>query len=162
MGIFEPAANTMGWLMISQGRSRHVLHWGVINSTITVISFAMGLPWGPLGVAISFSLVGAFIRIPLLFWFACRVGPVRTADIYRTITVPLLTGVGVVGLLMLFRFLLKPANAFLGIVLCLLMAIVFALMVYFLTPQGRSGLADFQSMLRQAIGRRMRTELTRL
>jgi O-antigen/teichoic acid export membrane protein len=153
MGLFEPVANTMGWLMISQGRSRHVFHWGIINSTMTVVSFAIGLPWGGLGVAISFSLIGAFIRMPLLFWFAGRVGPVRSADIYRTIAVPLIAAMAVVGSVLLFRNHVHTNNPVFGLGICFFLTLIAALLVYLITPQGRSGIVDLTTMLRQMVRR---------
>lgn len=91
--------------------------------------------------------------MPLLFWFATRVGPIGAIDLYRTITVPLITAVGVGTTLFLFRYLVKINSPLLGIGVCLFIAMFSTLVVYLITPQGRSGIADFQSMLRQVIGR---------
>jgi polysaccharide transporter, PST family len=45
-------------------------------------SFIVGLPYGPAGVALAFSVSGLFIRLPILYYIAGRRGPVNTADLW--------------------------------------------------------------------------------
>jgi PST family polysaccharide transporter len=103
IGLVQPAASTTGWLFISQGRTKQMLQWGVFSSLVTIISFTIGLPWGALGVAASYSLVGLFIRTPFLFWFIGRHGPVPTREIYKALVVPFSTAVVVFFLVRLSR-----------------------------------------------------------
>ena len=84
-GLFQPIANTTGWLFLTQGRSRHMLQWGLISGPLTIASIVFGLPWGAVGVAASYALTRVLLTDPLLFWFVGRTGPVRTRDFYRTI-----------------------------------------------------------------------------
>src|SRR6185369_8038670 len=83
-GIFQPVANTTGWLLISQGRTNHLLQWGLISGPIIMASIVIGLPWGAVGVAASFAFTRVLIVDPLLYWFVGRSGPVRTIDFYKT------------------------------------------------------------------------------
>lgn len=152
VGLFEPVGNAMGWLMISQGRSRDVLHWGLINSTITVASFLIGLRWGAFGVAVSFSLIGTFIRFPLLFWFATRVGPVRMSDIYTAMVVPLLAAGGVLGAIYGFRHVVV-LSPFAGVVSSSVIALLATAIVFAVTPKGRTGISDLKLIIRQLITR---------
>lgn len=158
VGLFEPVANTMGWLMISQGRSRDVLHWGLVNSSITVASFLVGLRWGAFGVAVAFSTIGAFIRIPLLFWFATRVGPVRASDIYKSMAVPLVAAAVVLGAIYGFRqaMELKPL---VGVVCSAAIAMVGTAIVFLITPKGRTGISDLRLIVRQLIDRRAQDQM---
>src|SRR5206468_1286777 len=64
------------------GRGRDWLFFTLLGSCITVASFVAGLPFGPAGVAISYSVGGLFIGVPTLFYFAGREGPVTTADLW--------------------------------------------------------------------------------
>ena len=45
-------------------------------------SFIVGLPFGPLGVAIAFSATGPLVRLPILFYIVGRRGPVSTSDLW--------------------------------------------------------------------------------
>ena len=51
-----PLSNAAAWLFTSQGRGRDMFVTQVINAALTVLSFLAGLPFGPVGVAIAFSI----------------------------------------------------------------------------------------------------------
>src|SRR5439155_24655608 len=46
------------------------------------VAFAVGLPFGPAGVAIVYSAASLLIGLPVLYHFAGRQGPVTTADLW--------------------------------------------------------------------------------
>jgi PST family polysaccharide transporter len=83
--LFQPAANTTGWLFLSQNRTRELLRWGLIGAAITVVAVVGGLPFGATGVAASFAISGLCLRMPILFWSVGRRGPVSTLDLYRAV-----------------------------------------------------------------------------
>ena len=78
-----PLANASAWLFTSQGRGRDMFVTQLINSSAIVLSFVAGLPFGPVGVAIAFSISNLLVRIPIYYFNAGRHGPVRTADLWR-------------------------------------------------------------------------------
>ncbi|HEX8832952.1 MAG TPA: lipopolysaccharide biosynthesis protein, partial [Abditibacteriaceae bacterium] len=66
IGAFtQPIGNTTGWLYQTQNRTRSMLHWGIIAGVLTVVSIVVGLPYGPVWVAASYSVSGLIIRTPL-------------------------------------------------------------------------------------------------
>lgn len=83
--LYQPATYTCSWLFMSQNRSRDMLHWGLIGSTLTVISIVAAVPYGPAAVAASYSLSGLLVRVPALFWMVGRRGPVSTMDLCRAL-----------------------------------------------------------------------------
>jgi O-antigen/teichoic acid export membrane protein len=83
--IIQPVTRSALWLFTTQGRARELFVWGAVSATIAVLSILAGLPWGAIGVAVSYAAADLGITTPLLFWYAGRRGPVRTADFYRTI-----------------------------------------------------------------------------
>jgi PST family polysaccharide transporter len=83
LAFSQPVASTTGWVFVTQGRAGEQFRAGLMISSISVVSFAAGLPWGGVGVAIAYSLSGVLIRTPLLFWLAGRSGAVLTSDFYR-------------------------------------------------------------------------------
>jgi PST family polysaccharide transporter len=78
-----PLANASAWLFISQGRGRDMFVAQSINACAVVLSFVAGLPFGPVGVAIAFSISNLLVRIPVYYFSVGRRGPVRTADLWR-------------------------------------------------------------------------------
>jgi PST family polysaccharide transporter len=78
-----PLANASAWLFTSQGRGRDMLIAQSINACAVFLSFVVGLPFGPVGVAIAFSVSNLLIRIPIYYFSVGRRGPVKTADLWR-------------------------------------------------------------------------------
>ena len=74
--LFAPISNSTGWLFISQNRTAQMRNWGIFSSLAFVLSFVVGLRWGPIGVASCYVAVGA-VQGPLVWWAATREGPVR-------------------------------------------------------------------------------------
>jgi O-antigen/teichoic acid export membrane protein len=83
LALYLPLASSANWLFTSQGRSREMLVANVILCSLTVIAFFAGLPYGALGMVLCFSISGLVIRLPILYHFAGRRGPVGTADLWE-------------------------------------------------------------------------------
>lgn len=62
---------TQGWIYVSLGRADRWFKWGMIGSVVMVVSFIIGLPFGPEGVAFGYSASLYVLVIPAL-WFAGR------------------------------------------------------------------------------------------
>jgi PST family polysaccharide transporter len=80
--LLLPFSNMSNWLMTSQGRGRDIFHLNCIVSAIILASFVVGLPFGPVGVAMVFSLSGILIRLPIVYFLVGRKGPVSTSDLW--------------------------------------------------------------------------------
>lgn len=146
-GLFQPIMNTGGWLLVTQGRGRHMLYWSLINAPISVLSIAIGLPWGATGVAASYSLSRVFITNPLLYWFVGRSGPVRTGDFYRLLAPFTLASLLGISSCILFRHFFNIGNPVLGISACAGLIVAAMLLVLSLMPSGRSALRDVRETL---------------
>lgn len=84
------------WLFISRGQSQRLLKMALIACPITVVSYALGLPFGIRGVA----FCGAFVMLAMLPWilsFSFRGTALTLRQLGRSIVLPVvtcLTGVG--------------------------------------------------------------------
>lgn len=95
LAITQPMLATCSWVMQAQGRSKELLLWGLIGSTISVISFIAGLPWGALGVAKAYMLTSLLLKTPLLLWWVGRKGAVRWTDtVFPAIPALAVCGIG--------------------------------------------------------------------
>lgn len=56
-GIVQAVHASLGWLYLARAHSREVMHFSAIAATVTVVSFLVGLPFGPVYVAASYSVV---------------------------------------------------------------------------------------------------------
>ena len=153
-GMFRPVNVCTSWVMTSQGRANDLMVWGMIGASILIASIIIGLQWGPVGVAISYSLANVLIATPLLHWWVGRKGPVGPFAILRSL-LPALPGA--IGPLLSASLLFIPtANQALTFTITqniiwtipwnLGIAVTIALPITFLSymafPQGREILRD--------------------
>lgn len=82
-GLHQPMTSTIAWLFVSQQRTGAFARWGLVSMTICLAAFAVGLPWGAVGVAAAYAVADLCLRVPLVWWYAGRSGPVSTTDLVR-------------------------------------------------------------------------------
>jgi O-antigen/teichoic acid export membrane protein len=82
LAMSMPLAYVANWLLTSQGRGKDILYQNSVGAFLTAASFVAGLPFGPIGVAMSFSLSGLLLRLPILYYNVGRKGPVSTRDLW--------------------------------------------------------------------------------
>jgi len=81
-GLIQLANSPTGWLFLSQGRGNDYFVAGVYGALANVVSFVIGLPWGPVGIAAAYTVSEYCFRIPLTWWIVGRKGAIRTWDLY--------------------------------------------------------------------------------
>jgi PST family polysaccharide transporter len=160
-GLFQPIANTTGWLFLTQGRSRDMLRWGFISGPLTIASIVVGLPWGALGVAASYAITRVVLTDPLLFWFVGRQGPVRTRDFYRTIAPFTLASVLALAASYGVRQLVHFQSPLAGLISLFATTGVVTLLVLVALPAGRTALADIKKTVTLILKQRQEAVLVR-
>jgi len=153
-GLFQPIANTTGWLLISQGRTNHLLQWGLISGPLIMGSIVAGLPWGALGVAASYAFTRVCIVAPLLYWFVGRQGPVKTMDFYRTIAPFVLASVSALLVALAFRRWGGSGSGVWTILMCGVIVAVMTFVTLAVIPAGRKALYDVKSSSLLLFGKR--------
>jgi O-antigen/teichoic acid export membrane protein len=152
-GLFQPIANTTGWLLISQGRTNHLLKWGFISGPLIMGSIVAGLPWGAVGVAASYAVTRVCIVDPLLYWFVGRQGPVRTMDFYRTIAPFVLASVCALIAALAFRRLGSPGGGVWTILMCAIIVGLTTFLTLATIPAGRKALYDVKNASQLLFGK---------
>lgn len=145
--LFQPVLNTMGWLFLSQGRSREMLRWSMVNAPISIVSILCGLPWGAVGVAASYSLRRVIVVNPLGYWLVGRSGPVHTRDLFGHLTPFILASIGGFLACLAFRSFVVPGSIVLNIAIngAIILGTMLAFLLLF--PVGRSALHHVKYLL---------------
>ncbi len=152
VGIVQPLGSTTGALMMSQGRGKELFRWGILGSSISILSFFIGIRWGALGVAAVYSLSGLLIRTPLLFWFAGKNGPVTIRDFYKVLIVPSYISVMVFCVLFLLHYFVAIDNVLLMILISLCVTAGVSVLGLSFTKEGRNkwhDVLDIVNMIRK-------------
>jgi PST family polysaccharide transporter len=150
-GLLAPISNSTGWLFISQDRTCEMRNWGIISSAMFVISFLVGLPWGPVGVAACYIGVGVF-QGPMLWWAVTRSGPVTLRLLLATLFPFLPSGLAAIAAVLSLKTVL-PATAFSLVILFVVAHLAFIGSLAAMRP-GRALLADLFAQARAALNRR--------
>ena len=140
--LFQPVINTVGWLFISQNRSRDMLRWATINAPISMLSILAGLPWGGIGVAASYCLTRILVVTPLAFWLVGRTGPVNTSDLCKRTAPFVLSSIMAILVCLAFRRFIHVGSPIVGLTTAVVLTSVTTLVVLLLIPAGRSALTD--------------------
>jgi PST family polysaccharide transporter len=102
-----------GWIHLSIGRADRWLRWGIFEIAVTFLFFLIGLPWGPVGIAIAWSASFWTLTIPAL-WYAGRpiqfeIAPVLRV-VWKYIAASLVGGLATAGIDSLFPILLPTPH----------------------------------------------------
>ncbi|MCG6135958.1 MAG: lipopolysaccharide biosynthesis protein [Nostoc sp. LLA-1] len=146
IALTQPVSSTTGWLFITQGRTNHMFQWGVVGSTLSVVSIIAGLPWGATGVAASYSISGLLIRTPILFWYVGRAGSVKAIDIYRTMAPSTIASLCSLLVIVAVRQYIEIQNPLIGILLGFSITLGITLLILMILPTGRRSLRDFKEL----------------
>ena len=72
------------WTHLSLGRADRLLRWGIVEFSMITLLFLVGLPWGPVGVAVAWVAYLCVFTIPAL-WYAGRPARLRVASIIEAV-----------------------------------------------------------------------------
>ena len=150
----EAMANCLQWLFISQGRGSHLLHYGAIDSALRIGAILVGLNWGIEGIVITIVAVALFAQLPIQVWYACRSGPVRGMDFYRSIAPVVAASAVAFGAIVFLRDRFPSENPAVGVTQAVLIAGFSVLAILLLTSSGREICRDAWKSIRPVKYRR--------
>ena len=88
LGAFS---NPVGWFLISLDLTKRYRQIGMFSAAVIVTAFALGLSFGPRGVAVAYSSALCLITVPVWAW-ALRGTGIRLQEVLSTLACPLAAG----------------------------------------------------------------------
>jgi PST family polysaccharide transporter len=134
--FIQPVAGFAGSLMLARGQGARYVQVGLCTTAVYVASFAIGLPWGPRGVAISYTLTNYLVLWPWMTW-AFRDSPVSFGDFVNACAFPVLASATAGAGMLLVRPWLADAPAALQLVALFGVMAILGTGALFLTRPGR-------------------------
>lgn len=122
----------LDWLFTACGHVDRQLKAGAAWCILMLAGFAVGLPYGPQGVALGFSAVSILAALPLCY-YALRETPVSASDMGSALVLPLLAATFAGGITMLVKHYLLGEIPFgiRAIISCTLLVVFYALILLF-------------------------------
>ncbi|MEI9973866.1 MAG: lipopolysaccharide biosynthesis protein [Ignavibacteriota bacterium] len=133
-GLFAPLFSSTGWVFTTQGQTGKQMVVAVITAIVSIVSFAIGIFWGAIGVAAVSAMSFTFVQLPIMIRAVTRVGPVTVRDIVN-ILAPFVATAAIVAVPLYFLRGLSGLPALAGV--GLLSYALFALCIRLL-PGGRA------------------------
>jgi PST family polysaccharide transporter len=152
--MFTAPTTASTWLFASQGRGKDWLIASSLLSCVAIAAFVIGLPFGPAGVAIAYSVVGILIGLPTLYYFAGRVGPVTTADLWAGMLRYLPVWAVVCGTTYLMRLIVAKSPPLAQVVLCTPIGLIGGLILIFAVAPLRRTALELADILKELVLRR--------
>lgn len=153
--LHRPVSMTMDMLFISQARTRDYLIWSAFSTVTSLAAFVIGLRWGVIGVAAAFALSDLLLRMPTLWWWVTRRGPIRVLDLYAS-AAPFAAGAAAAYVLLSALQRLPFPNDFLQLATSAIAAYAIAWGTAALFKRGRATMTDTLHLLRTELPRLMR------
>ena len=148
--LFEPILSVLKWLYMSTGRTDRMLKWGMIYTSIIMVSFIIGLPYGARGVALAYSLTTLLLMVPAMA-FAVSHTTLKLNDILTAIRPAFLAALAAGAFGLAFTHLLDP-DISLWIesgICCLIMAAVYLIITLGLYGKREFLMDFFREIFRQ-------------
>ncbi len=80
--------NSAGWIYVSLGETRRMMHWALLTTPVWIGAFLLGLPYGAKGVAATYSVAVWCLALPC-FAYAAAKAPLRLREM-TAVLVPLI------------------------------------------------------------------------
>ncbi len=85
-GLVAPLFSSTGWIFTTQNRTGEQMKASIATALISIVSFAIGVHWGAVGVACISALSFTFVQVPLMLYVMTRKGDLPLTEIVRTVT----------------------------------------------------------------------------
>jgi O-antigen/teichoic acid export membrane protein len=149
--FIEPAASTVGSVMLTCGKSRRYLVFGLVSSLAMVASFIAGIPWGPEGVAFG-SLVKSYVILIPVLWWGFKDTPISIRLFMGALFRPFVASLMMGALLYNLKTSVVLGGPLVTLVLCATLMPVLYASFWLLIPGGRSAIKEVWTDLASAFG----------
>ena len=140
----SPIVTMYGMMMLSLGHVRRYFYWGLFTNLSTIIAFVVGIRWGVLGIAASWSVSTAINLIFSLF-FVFKDSPVSMIATLKNIYRPTIASIAMgIALLLTYAFI-SSFHVALQMALSILLGSVIYFGTWMLFPGGYKNVVDFIS-----------------
>jgi PST family polysaccharide transporter len=142
--FIQPVASTGGFVLVTSGKTKQYLWWGVLNGLSLVTAFSIGIYWGTTGIAAAFTINTYAILFPSL-WMSFKNTPISIALFLRAIALAVFASITMGLLLVLIFQRLLQLDATVEIFISLISAFVLYCGIWLVFPEGKQKLVEYFS-----------------
>jgi len=124
ISLFQLSLSSGAWLLITQGKIKTLVTFGLWEATLNVLSFIIGLNWGANGIAAAYALTGVFVRSPALMLTVTKSGPVKLKAYLMVVAKYFIPAFVIYALVLFVRYNCSTLTPMLGLLMSLFIYIV--------------------------------------
>ncbi len=140
--------SVLTWLFVTQDRTGAFVRYSLVNNFIAILSIVIGLHWGPIGVALGYTISGLLIRTPYLIYSVGRLGVVSMGDLYRNMLPAVWLAVCVLAVTLPIRLYCGFEHPIAGLLLAAAAAAVVLVSLWAAIPDYRQRLGTVKQFVR--------------
>ena len=152
-GFVTPIVATFQLVMVSCGKTRRYLTWGIISGFFMIISYVSGIWWGAIGVAYAYTF-SSYLLLVLALRYCLKDTPINAIFVIKKISATIISCFGAGTILVALLPQLPNLNILINIV-CSLAIFTLTYLVFFIClPQGRRQLTEIWSYRKELFSRK--------
>jgi O-antigen/teichoic acid export membrane protein len=144
--LIEPLYTTYGMVMITQKKTKELAMWTLLHGMSLVIGFAIGIPWGAVGVAVGYTIANYVLVLPSL-WFCFKGTSLSITVFFQTIAAAAIISAILAILLLILSHAMGSMHTMPMLVLSSILGAIVYLGLWVVYPSGRRRLLDDASYL---------------
>jgi len=152
-GMLQSVYSTIGFVLVSRGRSGGLLMLAMLNGILRVVLMTVGLRWGPVGVAVA-DVATTFIMFAPFIYLSFQDSPITVSAFLGALTRPLTASLLLAAGLLMFRSTMQFSSPAVTLVMGLLITTMLFPIMWVMLPGGRLELLQLRSAGRLALERR--------
>lgn len=143
-GFVTPITGTFQLIMVSYGKTRRYLTWGIITGLCIIISYVIGIRWGAMGVAYAYTCAN-YLLLVLALQYCLKDTPINATFIIKHISSAIISCIGAGTILVILLPLLPKLNALINIAGSFTLFILAYAALLLCLPKGRQQLTELWS-----------------
>jgi len=84
--------NPLAWLLFSSGRVARSMKMAIVIAPVVILGYVVGLPYGPEGVALGYSVAMSLLTVPMIAW-ATHSTPISLRSVLGAVRAPFLSAI---------------------------------------------------------------------
>ena len=151
-GFVTPIIGTFQLVMVSCGKTRQYLTWGIINGSCIILSYVLGIKWGATGVAYAYACA-SYLLLILALKYCLRDTPISTVLVMKNIFAAIIACAGAGAILVLLPPQFLNLNILAKIIYSFTIFTFAYLAILFMLPMGRRQMVALWSYRKEFFSR---------
>lgn len=149
-GFVTPIVGSFQLVMVSCGKTRQYLTWGIISGFCMFISYVSGIRWGAIGVAYAYACA-SYLLLGLALRYCLKDTPINAIFVIKNIITAVISCFGAGSILVALLPWLPQLSALVNIASSLAVFTLGYLAFFLCIPKGRKQLAEFWSYRKELL-----------